>query len=581
MSLRPMGSRSNKRRKAPLGDPDPVLDVMSREIARSMEGFDVPGSPRPYFMSHSLRRVQSLRLRAAYGSLLLAREECRARIYCEVRVGDHRFDNVVDAGLTVAAEDRESADWVDAPDDLDPMALRVALWKLGQIKFDEALEDYYDHKKAQVSEYLRDEGDALTRESALEHREALHDDPFPRERWEPMLKEASRVFLSRPDVYDPTLTLTVERVQRWLATSEGTRVITEDVYGRVDLGGWVLTEDGVYVEAGRQRYVRRMDDIPGPEILSEMVTEVLGELDALATARAPGAFIGPALLTGQAASTLFHEALGHRLEGDRLVARGETRTFAHKRGEPILPPGIDIYDDPTLTGPDDRPSWGGYRVDDEGVPAQRASLVEDGVLQGFLHGRTPTRHSRRSNGHGRHDGLEAPMSRMAHLVVEGRAGQGLEWEALEAQLLELARQQGRSEAMIIRRVRGGETSTDAYDFQVFKGEPAEVWVVDVDSGARHRVRDVELIGTPLAALQRVVAFGRRPEADEGYCYAESGSIPVSGAAPALLLSEIEMQQRSTSGFHEPLLPPPFADDGSRGRTVDEGKRGRRRRKGRR
>jgi TldD protein len=577
-----MGSRSALRHKpvtAPPTDVDPVLDAMARELRRSMEGFDVPGSPRPYYMSYALRRVHALRLRAAYGSLLRAREDVRAGIYCEVRVGDHRFDNVMDAGLDARAEERESADWVDAPDDLDPDALQVALWKLGQLKFDEALEDYFDHKKAMVSEYLRDEVDALTREPPLDHRELLHDAPLPRAQWEAMLREASRAFLRHPEVHDPAISLTVERVQRWMATSEGTRVVTEDLYCMVDVGGWVLTEDGVYTEAGRQRYVRTVEQVPDAAGLAMLVEEVLAEMAAMCEADTPGAFIGPALLAGQAASTLFHEALGHRLEGDRLVARGETRTFAHKLGKRILPPGIDVYDDPTALGPDGRPPWGSYRVDDQGVPAQRATLVVDGVLKGFLHGRTPTRHSRRSNGHGRHDGLCPPMSRMAHLVVEGRADEAKTWEALERELVELAKRQGRREAMIIVRVHGGETSTQAYDFQVFKGEPSEVWVIDVDSGERRRVRDVELIGTPLAALQRVVAFGGGPGVDEGYCYAESGSIPVSGVAPALLLSEIEMQQRSSTGYHEPLLPPPFADDGSRGRTSDQRKRGRRRRKG--
>lgn len=578
MGRRGSPRRAKARESQPVGDPNPVLDVMARELARSMEGFDIPGSPRPYFMSYSLRREHQLRLRAAYGSLLRSRETTRARIYCEVRVGDHRFDNVMDAGLDVDAGDRESADWVDAPDDLDPVALRVALWKLGQIKLDEALEDYYDHKKALVSEYLRDEVEAFTKEPPLSHREPLRDQPLPREHWETMLREASRAFLRHPEFHDPTISLSVDRRQRFLATTDGTRVITEDVYCHVDVGGWILTEDGVYTEASRQRYVRTIDAVPDAAGLTAMVEEVLADLAGLCEAETPGAFIGPALLAGQAASTLFHEALGHRLEGDRLVARGETRTFAHKVGQRILPEGIDVLDDPTATAPDGQPVWGGYQVDDEGVPAQRARLVEDGVLRGFLHGRTPTRHSRRSNGHGRHDGLGAPMSRMAHLVVQGRSERALSWEALEARLLELARQQGRSEAMIVTRIHGGETATGSYDFQVFKGEPAEVWLVDVETGARRRIRDVELIGTPLAALQRVVAFGGEAQLDEGYCYAESGSIPVSGSSPALLLSEIEMQQRSTTGFHEPLLPPPFADDGSRGRVSDERKRGRRRRR---
>jgi hypothetical protein len=58
---------------------------------------------------------------------------------------------------------------------------------------------------------------------------------------------------------------------------------------------------------------------------------------------------------------------------------------------------------------------------------------------------------------------------------------------------------------------------------VFKGTLAEVYLIDVQTGVARRIRDVELIGTPLAALQRIVAFGRDRETDQGYCFAESGS----------------------------------------------------------
>jgi len=555
---------------------DSVLEVLERELSRSMGGFRIPGNPRPYYMHYALRRVHALRLRAMYGSLSRARENTHSSVYCDLRVGSHKFDNVLDAGLDYHAEDRESVDWIDAPDDLNLAALQVGLWKLSQIKFDEAIADYYDHKKAMVSEYLRDEVDAFTKESVVDHREKLNTRPFPRLQWETNLRELSRRFLDYPTIHDPIVAINADRVHRWLVTSEGTRVVTESVYIEVSLSGWVLTEDGVYTEASREVYVRSLDEVPDRAALEQLLDELLEELVALRDAETPGAFIGPALLSGQAASTLFHEALGHRLEGDRLVARDETRTFAHKLGERILPAGIDVYDDPSMEEFEGARPWGSYRVDDQGVRAQRASLVEDGVLQGFLHGRTPTPQSRKSNGHGRHDGVELPMSRMANLVVEARE-HAQSREALEAKLIEVAKAQGRSEAVIIERIRGGETSTQAYDFQVFKGEPAEVYRVDVETGKKTRIRDVELIGTPLAALQRIVGFGADSQVDQGYCFAESGSIPVSGIAPAMLLSEIELQQSSSTGFHEPLLPPPFADDGSRGRTGGR-KRGKRRRK---
>ena len=557
-------------------DPEAVLDVLRRELRRSMQGLAVPGAPRPYHMHYALRRSHELDLRAAHGALVRGRERTQGRLYADIRVGNHQFDNVIDGGLGDDADDLESSDWVDAPDDLDLLALQVALWKLTQIKFDEALEDYMDHRKAMVSEYLRDEVGALTVEKPHKHREPLHHEPFPRARWEAELRDVSRRFLEHPEVYDPGVEIFAERAQRWLVTSEGTEVITEDTYIHLSVEGWVLTEDdGVYVHGSRDLYLRAVDEVPDRAALEALMDEVLRELAELRRAPSPGAFIGPALLSGQAASTLFHEALGHRLEGERLVARGECKTFAQKRGERVLPTGLDVYDDPRIERFAGHALWGSYRVDDEGVPAQRALLIEDGALKGFLQSRNPIPGSAASNGHGRHDGLQRPMARMGTLVVEPRGG-GLSWEALVERLVEVARAQGRRQAAIITRIRAGETTTSDYDFQVFKGELAEVHLLDVHTRKIRRIRDVELIGTPLSALQRIVAHGLDHGVDQGYCFAESGSVPVSGIAPPIVLSELELQQKSTTGFHEPLLPPPFADDGSRGRRGRLRERGRRR-----
>jgi TldD protein len=554
-----------------------LLDVMAREMTRSLEGLRVPGNPRPYFMAYALRRVHAAELRAAYGSLVRERTTTKGQLYVEVRVGSHRFDNVIDGGLGQDADDRESVEWMDAPHDLDETALAVALWKLTQLKFDEALADYYDHKKAMVSEYLRDEVDAFSKEPALHHVEPLTEAPFPVSTWSAVLVDLSRRFLERPDVYDPAITMHAERVQRWFVNSDGTRVVTEDVYVDVEVNGWILTDDGVYVEASRQIFRRDVAQVPGHDEIARALDEVLAELSALRHAKSPGSFIGPALLSGQSAATMFHEALGHRLEGQRLVARGETRTFAHRIGDRILPVDLDIVDDPSRTHHEDEPLFGSYRVDDEGVPAQPAVLVERGVLRSFLTSRSPAPGVPQSNGHGRHDGVQFPMARMGNLIVRGDPTQAKEWPVLFEQLRTIAKAQGRSHGVYIRRIHAGETTTSAYDFQVFKGELAEVFLVDVETGALERIRDVELIGTPLAALQRIVAFGGPSETDQGFCYAESGAVPVSGISPAILLTEVELQQKSVTAFHEPLLPPPFADDGTRGRSGRLRQRGKRRR----
>ena len=118
---------------------DPILAAMSAELHRSREGLRVPGSPRPYHLAYALRRRRELLLEAAHGSLLRRRNREQGTLSVDVRVGSHEFDNVLDGGLDGDAHERESAEWLIAPDDLNPMALRYALWKLTQIRFDEAL----------------------------------------------------------------------------------------------------------------------------------------------------------------------------------------------------------------------------------------------------------------------------------------------------------------------------------------------------------------------------------------------------------------------------------------------------------
>jgi hypothetical protein len=139
----------------------------------------------------------------------------------------------------------------------------------------------------------------------------------------------------------------------------------------------------------------------------------------------------------------------------------------------------------------------------------------------------------------------------------------------DGELLDLLRaeckRQKRRYGLYIEQVSGGETSTDAYDFQSFKGEPSRVWRVEARTGKRELVRDVAFIGTPLAALQKIIAAGDRAAADNGYCVAESGEIPVSNCAPPILLSELELQSKSSHSFHKPILPLPWHRAGEAGR----------------
>ena len=142
----------------------------------------------------------------------------------------------------------------------------------------------------------------------------------------------------------------------------------------------------------------------------------------------------------------------------------------------------------------------------------------------------------------------------SNLIVESEKGHS--WEELKAELMAETARRGLPYGILIRGVSGGETRTDNYDFQAFKGVPTAVYTVDPKSGKETRVRDVTFIGTPLAVMQRIMGFGKTPDIDNSYCYAESGAVPVATVSPALLVGELELQRASTRSFRKPRLAMP-------------------------
>jgi len=263
-------------------------------------------------------------------------------------------------------------------------------------------------------------------------------------------------------------------------------------------------------------------------------------------------------MSPEATGVFFHETIGHRLEGQRQEDQEEGRTFKGHLGRRILPEFVDVADDPTLTAWDGIPLNGHYRVDDEGVRASRASLVESGVLRGFLLSRRPVEGFEHSNGHGRSDGFQRPVGRMATLVVQGRTP--VSPERLREMLLEEVRRQHKPYGLIIETIAGGSTNTSSYGYQAFKGVPRVAYRVDAETGAMELVRGVEIVGTPLSSINKIVATSDRYGVFNGYCGAESGPVPVSTVAPEMLFAEIELQRSQDTRERAPVLPAP--DEGS-------------------
>jgi predicted Zn-dependent protease len=550
----------------PVAAPDArlaTLSAMRAELTRSMERLRLAGYEAPYFLSYQVKDVTRLEVSGRFGAIFEDASHRDRSLFVDLRVGSYAFDSSGDDENTMVLGP-SGPSWYapkEAPLDGDPAALRNALWLATDERYKEALSSYFKKKSRDV--FRQDEPDraaSFTREQPAGHVDAPRPFPFDRARWAAAVRDLTNRFRADPAVFEATLKVQGERQVRWFTSSEGSALVTEHTLYGVHLLAVTRAPDGQLLEDGRDFYAWTEAGLPGSEALGKAVDEVLAELAALRAAPAIDPYTGPAILEAEATGVLFHEAVGHRLEGERLDDDKEGQTYKGRVGSMVLPTFLTIVDDPTLEKAGDQPLNGTYQYDEQGVPAQRTVLVRDGKLERYLLSRRPVRPFERSNGHGRSQGSRSPMARMANLVVE--SSRRVSAAELKRLLMAEARRQGKPYGLVIRDITGGNTNTMSFGYQAFKGTPRLVYRVDARTGKEALVRGVELVGTPLTSVNKVIATGDAVRAFNGYCGAESGYVPVSTVAPAALVGEIELQRVARANERAPLLPPPWTEDPS-------------------
>jgi predicted Zn-dependent protease len=297
--------------------------------------------------------------------------------------------------------------------------------------------------------------------------------------------------------------------------------------------------------------------LPGETEITAKIEKMATDLKALRAAPVAEPYDGPALLSGRAAAVFFHEVLGHRLEGHRQRDEEEGQTFTKKVGQEVLPKFLSVMDDPTLRELEGVKLSGTYEFDSEGTPAQRVEVIENGILKNFLMSRMPIKNFDNSNGHGRNQPGLMPTGRQGNLVVSST--QAVPESEMRANLIEQVKKDGKPYGLYFDDIQGGFTLTTRSLPQAFQVLPVIVYKVYPDGRPDELVRGVDIVGTPLAALTRIITTGDKQHVFNGICGAESGSVPVSAVAPAMLFSEMEVQKRAHGHDRPPILPAPGAD----------------------
>ncbi|RME48455.1 MAG: TldD/PmbA family protein [Deltaproteobacteria bacterium] len=545
---------------------DPVLQAMQQELLRSKAQLRLPGYEAPYFISYRLTDTTETKIQGKYGAIITSDTNRHRYLTVEVRVGDYHFDNTM---IQKNYEDFFSQyympNWVLAPIEDNTDAFRHLLWQLTDTQYKVALNQFLKKKAKNVYEAEETEDlDDFSREDAHFFIDPPRPFSFDRVKWEGITRRVTDAFRMHPDIFDLEMNVNAQRERVAFLNTEGSIVETEEHLISLSYGAKTRAPDGMVLPVLKQFYYRKEADMPSESRILTDVLRMIEDLLALGSAEELSPVNVPAILSPEAAGVLFHEAVGHRLEGERQRIEEEGQTFTDRVGERILPDFLSVIDDPTLERFEGVDLNGYYRYDYDGIPAQRVVLVDHGVLENFLMSRTPIKGFSRSNGHGRSSYNHRPVGRQGNLIV--RSHKEVPYAELKARLLETVRAQKKPFGLIVKDIRGGETNTRSGGYQAFKGTPTMVYKVDPETGKETLVRGLEIVGTPLTTLNNIIATSDDYRVFNGFCGAESGYVSVSTIAPSILVKELEFQRTSDRKERPPILLPPAFDT-----TIQPGK----------
>jgi predicted Zn-dependent protease len=552
----PRQSDAVKAAQAPQATPSPVLAAMAAELDRTMP---ILGSatPKAYFISYTLTQGRRVEVMGSNGALLNSSENLSRWLEVQMRVGDYAEDNTHKVGNGAPAY--QPSPGIRAPIEDDPAVLRRAIWIETDRQYRAAAEALVKIKAGREVQAQSPEEGAPDFSRETPHISYGPEATFQLDRrpWEQKVRDYTAYFRQSPAIINCIVTFTAQADNQYQVNSEGTRLQFGQVRYRLELFIVGKAPDGMDLNRYYNFDWTDAKDAPTDAAVLAAEKNMRAELEGLVKAPLVEPFAGPALLTGRAAAVFFHEVFGHRDEGFRQKDVSEGQTFARKVGERIMPEFINIVDDPTMARLNKDVLLGSYAFDDEGVPSQRVLLVDHGVLRGFEMSRQPLKEFPQSNGHGRRQIGAQPVSRQGNLIVE--SSRKVSYAELRKLFIEEIKKQGKPFGLLIDDIAGGFTFTGRGQPQAFQVEPLVVYKVYADGRPDELVRGVNIVGTPLLSLTKIVATGDTLEVFNGYCGAESGSVPVAAAAPPMLITELEVQKKAASTDATPILPHPAHD----------------------
>ncbi|MGL5683088.1 MAG: TldD/PmbA family protein [Marinifilaceae bacterium] len=537
---------------------EPLLELLREELNTQYAELKT-NSPQPYYMDYRVIDKQVSYVSTTFGVEKERNYYHHRRFVPQLRIGSVLFDNfrTSDMGSQISAYGASTA--------LLPLqyvgrgeGIRQAMWNETEKRYRFALKAYEQSKvQQQVSVQQEDKApffSVVEKEKHYEQPLSVAEQRLNIDEWSNRMKQISAVFNDYPELSHGEAMIDYNVERRYFINTDGTEVVQNQTYARITVNGLIKADDGMELPLTLSYFAYKPENLPSVESIKADAVQMSKTLLALKQAPVADPYSGPALLSGAASGVFFHEIFGHRIEGQRMKRESDGQTFKKMMDQYVLPPALQVFDDPTISKYNGEDLNGYYKFDDQGVRASRVDVVVDGKLHDFLMTRMPIDNHPKSNGHARSEGGFDPVSRQSNLVIETKEHKSQ--DELRELLVAEVKNQGKEYGYFFKEVTGGLTFTGKSGTNSFNVNPLEVYRVYADGRGDELVRGVTLIGTPLAMFSNIVCAGGDSQVFTGMCGAESGFVPVTAISPMILVQTVETQRSNKSQAPPPILARP-------------------------
>ena len=506
-------------RAANAASSDPVLRALSEEMERSKTKLKMENVAAPYYIEYRVTEIDQFDAGAVFGALRSQQHDHGRLLRVVVRVGDYKQDSFFGSG-------EGSIDLV--PSDDDVFAIRHRIW-LATDRAYKAATEALSAKQAALKQLKVDEPvDDFAKASPVDAVEPLaHFSSNDFSSWLHLLEESSALYRSDKELesFDSSLRFTVEN--RYFMNSEGTVARSGHTHYVISIAGSTQAADGMLLQRSHADQGNELKELPTREQFLKTTARLLETLKQLREAPVvEEEYRGPVLLSNDAASTVVTELVEPNILGRKPQLGENARTtgkWSSSYKSRVLPDFIDVFDDPTIATISGQPLFGNYTLDDEGVKAQRVSLIEKGQLVSYLIGRTPIRDFPVSNGHGRAAATAAPAPHPGNLILQSSDPQAD--AGLKAKLIELCKTRDLPYGLYVETMGP-------------RLEPRLLYRIWTKDGHEELVRGAVFGDLDVRSLRSdLIAAGTAPAVDD-----RSEPVWFSVVSPALLFDELQVKR---------------------------------------